>query len=113
MKNFLIALLVGVIICNVFGAALSEWWGVHFMFGSESVSFFESVLIYSGIAVLMVGITFLVAISIAAALAVAALVVLLGIFFTGISLFWPILLVIGIYYLVKKREPEQRYGTSH
>jgi hypothetical protein len=98
MKNFIIALVIGVVLCNMVGALASELWGLHFMLGSESVSFFESMFIFSGIAILMVVITFTVALSIAATIGLAMFGLVLGLVFTGVGVFWPILLIIGLYY---------------
>ncbi len=58
----------------------------------------------AGVCVLLVVVGFIVAISVAAAVGVAIVATLIGLLFAGVSVFWPVLLIIGVVMLVGRNK---------
>jgi len=61
-------------------------------------------IVMAGVCVLLVVVGFIVAISVAAAVGVAIVATLIGLLFAGVSVFWPVLLIIGVVMLVGRNK---------
>ncbi|MCU7553758.1 hypothetical protein OCL06_03990 [Alteromonas sp. ASW11-19] len=103
MKQFIIAVVLGLILINCFGSMLGDWLGFHIMLGNEYLSPWENIVALSIIAVVFVIVGFIVAVSLAGTLIVGALAALVALFVVGVSAFWPILLLAGIVYALRRR----------
>ncbi|MEW9799609.1 hypothetical protein [Alteromonas sp. CYL-A6] len=109
MKNLFIALLIGIILINGLGALADNIFDMHIVMADDLLNPLESVLVMSGVAVVLVIVGFIIAISLAGALFIGLFAGMIALLAVGISAFWPLLLVIGCIALVQHR----RSATAH
>ncbi len=103
MKQFIIAVVLGLILVNCLGSLLGDWLGFHIMLADEYLSPWENIVALSIIAVVFVFVGFIVAVSLAGTLIVGALAALVALFVIGVGAFWPILLLAGIVYALRRK----------
>lgn len=108
MKNFVLAILIAVLITYTFGLVASEWFDFSISLDNHMYGPMESIVGISVIGALMAIVGVIVAVSIFGAVLIAIVAVVVGLLIAGLSVFWPMLLVIGvIVWLVRdKRRPE-------
>ncbi len=106
MKQFIIALVIGLVLVNCFGSLIGDWFGFHIMMADEYLSPWENIVALSIIAVVFVVVGFIVAVSLVGTLVMGALAAIAALFVVGISAFWPVLLVIGIVYALRRNNRE-------
>ncbi|WP_414828509.1 hypothetical protein [Alteromonas sp. H39] len=106
MKQFLIALVIGLVLVNCFGSLVGDWFGFHIMMADEYLSPWENILALSIIAVVFVVVGFIVAVSVVGTLVMGALAAIAALFVVGVSALWPVLLIIGIVYALRRSNRE-------
>lgn len=111
MKNLLLAILIAIALVNCLGALFSDWWGVHLVMADELLSPMESILAFSVVAVVFVVVGFIVAVSLAGTIFIGLAAGLLTVFVIGISALWPLLLIAGVVYLI--RRSRHSYASQH
>ncbi|RDV24016.1 hypothetical protein DXV75_16280 [Alteromonas aestuariivivens] len=104
MKNFILAIVIAIVLVNVFGSVASDWWGVHFVMSDGLMSPFENLLAFSAIAVVFVIIGFIVAISVVGAIILGVAAALLSILVLGVTALWPLLLVAAVIYWLQRNK---------
>lgn len=103
MKNLFLAIVIAVVLINCFGAIVSDWWGVHLTMHDNLLTPIENFFALSFVAALLVIIGFVVALSLFGALAIGLGVAVFAIIVAGISALWPLLLIVGVLYLIRQR----------
>ena len=106
MKNLAIAVLLAILITYSCGHIFSEWFDVSIRMDDELLSPFAAMagLTIAGVVLFIVG--FVVAMSVAGVLLFTIIAVMAGILFAGLSVFWPmILLLVLVIWLVKDKRP--------
>ncbi|BBO26216.1 hypothetical protein AltI4_06040 [Alteromonas sp. I4] len=104
MKNLIIAILIAVLLSQALGGIGEEFFDLHIMMGDDLLSGSLEWIVMAGVCVLLVVVGFVVAISVAAAVGVAIVATLIGLLFAGVSVFWPVLLIIGVVMLVGRNK---------
>ncbi|GAB5379986.1 MAG: hypothetical protein Alis3KO_15300 [Aliiglaciecola sp.] len=107
MKNFVLAILIAVLITYSCGLIANHWFDFAIHFDDHLLGPLESVAGITLVGAIMAVIGVIVAVSIFGALMIGLVVGVLALIFAGLSVFWPMLLVIGfIIWLVRdKRQP--------
>ncbi len=107
MRNFVLAILIAVLISYSFGLVASEWFDFNFHFDDHIFDSMESVAGITIIGALMAVVGVIVAVSVFGALVIGLFAATIALIVAGLSVFWPMLLVIAvIIWLVKdKRRP--------
>lgn len=106
MKNLLIAILIAILISYSFGHLVDAWFDLSIRMDDELLSPLEAITGITVIGVILAVIGFVVAISVLGAVFFSVFVVLAGLFMVGLSVFWPMILVLLIVvWLVKDRAP--------
>ena len=104
IKNLIIAILIAVLLSQALGGIGEEFFDLHIMMGDDLLSGSLEWIVMAGVCVLLVVVGFIVAISVAAAVGVAIVATLIGLLFAGVSVFWPVLLIIGVVMLVGRNK---------
>ncbi|MCC2607895.1 hypothetical protein [Planctobacterium marinum] len=99
MKTIVIAILILMGIFFVFGE-LSEHWFIFHLDGAYIVDPFINAIVFCVVAGALILMGFLLAVSLIGALILGLGAALFGVFFIGLSLFWPVLFIALILYLV-------------
>lgn len=106
MKNFVIAILIAILITYSFGHVAAEWFDIRISIDEEVLTPFAAMagVTIAGIVLVVVGV--IVALSVVGTVFFAFFAVLVGLVFAGLSVFWPMLLVVGlVIWLVKDKRP--------
>ncbi|GAB2678033.1 hypothetical protein Q4574_02575 [Aliiglaciecola sp. 3_MG-2023] len=108
MKNFIVAVLIAILITYSCGILASEWFDFSIHFDQHILGPMESVVSVTAVGAVMAIVGVIVAISVFGALALALFVVLIAMLFAGVTVFWPMLLVIAfIFWLLKDKRQTQ------
>lgn len=108
MRNFILAVLIAILITYSFGIIANEWFDFTIHFDDYMFGPMESIAGVSVIGALMAIVGVIVAVSVVGALILALFVGMLALLFAGVTVFWPMLLVIGIIiWLVKDKRKAQ------
>lgn len=99
MKTIVIAILLLTGIFYVCGE-LSEHWFVFHLDGVNFVDPLVNAIVFCAVAGVLILLGFLLAVSLIGALILGLGATLFGVFFIGLSLFWPVIFVVLIIYLV-------------
>lgn len=110
MKNFLIAVILGIVLVSCFGSIIDDFWGLNIVFADDFLTPSESLIALAGVAVLFVIVGFVVAISVIGTLVIGAGAAILAVLAVGISALWPLLVVIAIVYFVRRGGRQQVHG---
>ena len=109
MKNFVIAVLLAILITYSFGALLYEWTDVQLHVDDMMFTPFDT-LVGMGIAgVVLIIIGFVIAVSLFGAMFLAVGAVFIGLLVAGLSIFWPMLLVLAIVVWLVRDKRRQHY----
>ena len=104
MRNFVLAILIAVLITYSFGLVASEWFAFNIIFDDHMLDSMESVAGLTILGAIMAIIGVVVAVSLFGALFIGLIAAFFAILVAGISVFWPMLLVIAvIIWLVKDK----------
>lgn len=100
MKNFILAVIIGLTLAAALGCGLDEWFNISFQFSDHMLAPLDNLLIFLLLAVVFVVVGFIVAISVVGTvlLAMAAAVAALVVF--GLGLAWPIVLTVVVVWLL-------------
>ncbi|QJR81612.1 hypothetical protein CA267_012955 [Alteromonas pelagimontana] len=109
MKNFLIAVIIAVLIASSVGAVAEDWWGLHWVIADEVLNPWEAFVAFSIVAVVFVFVGFIVAMSIAGEVVIGVVAGGFALFITGIIALWPLLLLVALVYLIRRKSPS--YAT--
>lgn len=108
MKNFILAVLIAILITYSCGIIANEWFDFTVHFDEHMFGPMESIAGITVIGALMAIVGVIVAVSIFGALMLALFAGVLGLLFAGVTVFWPMLLVIAfIIWLVKDKRKTQ------
>ncbi|MFA3792811.1 hypothetical protein AB6T38_17015 [Aliiglaciecola sp. SL4] len=108
MKNFILAVLIAILITYSCGIVANEWFNFSIHFDEHIFGPMESVVGVTVIGAVMAIVGVVVAISVFGALALALFVAFVAMLFAGVTMFWPMLLVIAfIFWLVKDKRQTQ------
>jgi hypothetical protein len=106
MKNFVLAILIAILITYSFGLVAHEWFDFSIQLDEHMLGPFESVIGMTIVGVIMAIVGLIVAVSIFGALAIGIVAALFAFVVAGVSVFWPMILVIAIIvWLVKDKRP--------
>lgn len=104
MRNFALAILIAVLITYSFGLVASEWFEFNVHFDDHTLDSMESVAGLTVIGAIMAVIGVIVAVSVFGALFIGLIAGAIALLVVGLSVFWPMLLVIAvIIWLVKDK----------
>ncbi len=110
MKNFVLAVLIGVLITYSFGLVAHEWFDFSIRLDDHMLGPFESIVGITVVGVVMAIVGVVVAISVFGALAIGIVAALAALVVAGLSVFWPMILVVAfIIWLVKDKKPSTHY----
>ncbi|GAA6184903.1 MULTISPECIES: hypothetical protein [Alteromonadaceae] len=108
MKNLILAILIAVLITYSCGILVSEWFDFSIHLDEHIFGPMESVVGVTAIGAVMAIVGVIVAISVFGAIALALFVAFVAMLLAGVTVFWPMLLVIAfIIWLVKDKRPTQ------
>ena len=104
MRNFVLAILIAVLITYSFGLVASEWFNFNIQFDNHILNSMESVAGITILGAIMAVIGVIVAISVFGALFIGLVAGVIALLVAGLTVFWPMLLVIAvIMWLVKDK----------
>ena len=106
MKNFVIAVLIAILITYTCGHIVDEWFDISIRMDDELLSPFAAMagLTLAGIILVVIG--FVIAFSLFGVLFFVAAAVFFGLLIAGLSVFWPmILLLVVVLWLAKDKKP--------
>lgn len=104
MRNFVLAILIAVLITYSFGLVASEWFEFNIHVDDHILDSMESVAGITIIGAIMAVIGVIVAVSVFGALFIGLIAGVAALLVAGLSVFWPMLLVIAvIVWLVKDK----------
>ena len=108
MKNLILAILIAVLITYSCGIIVSEWFDFSIHLDQQILGPMESIVGVTAIGAVMAVVGVIVAISVFGAIALGLFIALIAMLFAGLTVFWPMLLVIAfIVWLVRdKRQPQ-------
>lgn len=108
MKNFVLAILIAVLIAYSFGLVADEWFNLSIHLDDHALGPIESLAGITLVGVIMAIVGVVVAVSIFGALALGLIAAIIAIVVAGLSVFWPMILVVAfIIWLVKDKRPAQ------
>ncbi|MEP4890393.1 MAG: hypothetical protein ABJV04_10230 [Aliiglaciecola sp.] len=108
MKNFILAVLIAILITYSCGIVANEWFNFSIHFDEHIFGPMESVVGVTAVGAVMAIVGVIVAISVFGALALALFVAFVAMLLAGVTMFWPMLLVIAfIFWLVKDKRQTQ------
>lgn len=108
MKNFVLAVLIAILITYSFGHVAAEWFDIRISIDEEVLTPFAAMagMTIAGIVMVVIGVV--IALSVFGALFFAVMAVFIGLLFAGLSVFWPMFIVIAlVVWLVKDKRPAQ------
>ena len=104
MRNFVLAILIAVLITYSFGLVASEWFDFNIHIDDHIFDSMQAVAGITFIGAIMAVIGVIVAVSVFGALFIGLIVGAVALLVAGLSVFWPMLLVIAIIvWLVKDK----------
>jgi hypothetical protein len=104
-KHLILAILIVIVLTYSLGHLATQWLDLHLSFADRNSEPIFSILVLMGIVAILVVVGFVIAFSILAAIAFALIVTGIGLFVTGLSVFWPaILFTLVIFLLVKDKQ---------
>jgi hypothetical protein len=103
-KNMILAVLITIVLTYSLGHLATQWLDLHISFVKDDFEPIASTLVLTGIVAIMVVMGCIVAFSIFAAIAFVLVTLCIGLFVTGISVFWPIILVTLVVFLLVKNK---------
>lgn len=106
MKNLVIAILIAILITYTFGHVAAEWFDISIQIDEEVLTPVAAMagLTIAGIVLVVVGVV--VALSVFGAIFFAVMAVFIGLLFAGLSVFWPMFIVIAlVVWLVRDKRP--------
>lgn len=108
-KNIVLAVLITVVLTYSFGHIATDWFDLHLSLADHDLDETTSILAFSGLAVILVIIGFIIALSIFAAIAIAVIAVGIGVFVAGMSVFWPVVLFALVIFLLVRDKKTSAY----
>jgi small-conductance mechanosensitive channel len=104
-KNIFLAILIAIVLTYSLGHFATQWLDLHVSLAEHDFEPFTSILVLTGIVAILVVVGFIIAFSIFAAIVFAFIVAGIGLFFAGLSVFWPVFLfIIVIFILVRDKQ---------
>jgi small-conductance mechanosensitive channel len=108
-KNIFLAILIAIVLTYSLGHFATQWLDLHVSLAEHDFEPFTSILVLTGIVAILVVVGFIIAFSIFAAIVFAIvfafIVAGIGLFFAGLSVFWPVFLfIIVIFILVRDKQ---------
>jgi small-conductance mechanosensitive channel len=104
-KNIFLAILIAIVLTYSLGHLATQWLDLHVSLAEHDFEPFTSILVLTGIVAILVVVGFIIAFSIFAAIVFAFIVAGIGLFFAGLSVFWPVFLfIIVIFILVRDKQ---------
>jgi small-conductance mechanosensitive channel len=105
LKNIFLAILIAIVLTYSLGHLATQWLDLHVSLAEHDFEPFTSILVLTGIVAILVVVGFIIAFSIFAAIVFAFIVAGIGLFFAGLSVFWPVFLfIIVIFILVRDKQ---------
>jgi hypothetical protein len=105
LKNIFLAILIAIVLTYSLGHLATQWLDLHVSLAEHDFEPFTSILVLTGIVAILVVVGFIIAFSIFAAIVFAFIVAGIGLFFAGLSVFWPVFLfIIVIFILVRDKK---------
>jgi hypothetical protein len=109
LKNLILAILIATVLTVCVGSVAAQWLDLRIQIDQHWMEPFMTILLITVVVTILVVVGFAVALSVFGALLFGLCAGLIGLFIAGVSVFWPIiLLVIVIYYLVKDKNVKYR-----
>ena len=106
MKNFVIAVLIAILLTYTCGHLFTEWFDFDIVLDDHYLSPFEAIAGITIVGAVLVIVGFVIAFSVFGVLFFAAAAVFIGLLVAGLSVFWPmILLLLLVVWLVKDKKP--------
>ncbi len=102
MSRTLTIIAVWVLAMFVLGQIASHWMDLSITMNGELLEPIIGFLVVGVVAVALVALGFVVTLSVIGLVAFVIASIILGIFFAGLSVMWPVLLVAGIIYLATR-----------
>ena len=104
-KHLILAVLIAIVLTYSLGHLATQWLDLHLFFADRDFEPIISILVLTGIVAILVVVGFVIAFSIFAAIAFVLIAAGIGLFVTGLSIFWPVILfTIVIFLLVKDKQ---------
>lgn len=109
IKNIILAILIAVVLTYSLGHVAIDWFDMHLSLASHELESVTAVLSITALVAVLVVIGFVIAFSLFAAIALAIFAVAIGIFFAGLSVFWPVILFTIIILLLVRDKKTPAY----
>ncbi|MCY7296545.1 hypothetical protein [Alteromonas sp. a30] len=106
MSRVLSIIAIWVLAMFVLGAIAENWMGLSFVINDEVLNPIAGFLAVGVVAVALVAVGFLVTLSVIGLGIFVVASIVLGVVFAGLSFMWPVLLVIGLVYLITRNRPK-------
>lgn len=108
-KNLVLAVLIAIVLTYSLGHIATDWFDLHLSLANHTIDETTSILAFSGLAVVLVIVGFIIALSIFAAVAFVLIAVAIGVFVAGISVFWPVILFALVIFLLVRDKKSSAY----
>lgn len=110
MKNFVIAILLAVLITYSFGHVAAEWFDISIVIDEEVMTPIAAMTGLTIVGIIMVIVGVVVALSVFGIIFFTVLAVFAGLLFAGLSVFWPMLLIVAVVLWLIKDKRQSHYG---
>ncbi len=107
MFRMFMAIILALVVVYSLGQVADQWMDFSISMEGELLSPFIGALVVGIVAIISVVVGFFITVSVIGAIALVFGAVVVGIFFAGISVFWPVLLILLAVYLLSKRNENQ------
>ncbi|WP_218355138.1 hypothetical protein [Alteromonas lipotrueiana] len=101
MKNFFIAIIIAMGAAWALGGAVERWFDISMHFNNHLLAPLDGLVVFLVLAVVFAIIGFIVAISMVGALILGMVAAIAALAVFGVSLFWPVLLVVAMVMVVR------------
>jgi hypothetical protein len=104
-KNIILAVLIAIVMTYSLSYLATQWLDLHLSLAEHNFEPITSILALTGIVAILVVVGFIIAFSIFAAIAFVLIAAGIGLFFAGLSVFWPVIFfTLVIFLLVRDKQ---------
>lgn len=108
-RNIILAVLIAIVLTYSLGHLATQWLDLHLSIAEYDFEPITSILALTGIVAILVVVGFIIAFSLFAAIAFALIAAGIGMFITGLSVFWPVILFTLVIFLLVRDKQTSAY----
>lgn len=113
MSRILSIIAIWVLAMFVLGAIAENWMGLTFVINDDTLNPIAGFIAVGVVALVLAAIGFVVTLSVIGLAVFVLASIVLGIAFAGLSFMWPVLLVVGLVYLLTRNNAKRSHGNHH